>query len=254
MAKYLLRLDDASHHMNMGSWLTVLTLCDKYNIKPVIAVIPFVEDPELLKYGKIENFWDLAREWQTKNYSIGLHGYNHKYESKCKGLITPRNKSEFSGLSESDQKRKILLGLEKFKQEGIKTILFIAPGHSFDLTTIKVLIDCGIEYIYDGFFRDSIKYLGIKWIPQQLWVGKKANKGTWTICLHPNTINDNELLNLEQFISENSDKFINKKDVVVVTSCYSRTYNIFRNFVVIKKNYLKFWIKEVFLDVKVEGK
>jgi predicted deacetylase len=248
MAKYLLRLDDAAHHMNLDNWTIILNLCDKYNLKPVIAVIPDVKDLDLLQYQKVDNLWDIIRMWQNKGYTIGLHGFNHKYDSTRCGLINPRPKSEFSGLNESEQKIKVLSGLNIFKREKILTNLFIAPGHSFDLVTIKVLIDCGVEYIYDGFFRDPVQYLGIKWIPQQLWKGKKMPKGTWTICLHPNTMKSRDITELEMFISKNHKKFIKFSETKVPISMLSRFFNLSRNLFIVKKNFIKYHIKAYFLN------
>lgn len=245
MAKYLLRLDDGAHFMAIDKWARILNLCDEFNVKPLIAVIPNVKDPDLLKYGKISGFWNLVKEWQNKGYYIGLHGYNHMYNSSDKGMITPRPKSEFSGLTKKEQKAKILLGLKKFKEEDISVNIFVAPGHSFDIVTIKALIECGIEYLYDGFFIDPMKYKGINWIPQQLWKGKKYANGTWTICLHPNTITENEITELEGFLSKNSNKFISVEEIELINKKSTRFYNIARNYIIVKKAYLKFYIKKI---------
>ena len=47
---YILRLDDASEHWNKENWLQMHDLLAKYDVKPIVAVIPHNEDAKLLKY------------------------------------------------------------------------------------------------------------------------------------------------------------------------------------------------------------
>ena len=56
----------------------------KYNIKPVVGVIPNNEDSELLNYPFRENFWGIVKKWQSYGWEIAIHGYNHKYISNTK--------------------------------------------------------------------------------------------------------------------------------------------------------------------------
>ena len=42
--KYLIRLDDACETMDLNKWLRMESLLSKYNVKPLIAVIPNNED------------------------------------------------------------------------------------------------------------------------------------------------------------------------------------------------------------------
>jgi hypothetical protein len=46
---------------------------------------------------------------------------------------------------------------------------FIAPWHSFDYTTLRVLRKHGIGVISDGFSLWPHVYYDVLWIPQQLW-------------------------------------------------------------------------------------
>lgn len=47
MNHYILRLDDASEYMDVDKWQRMETLLDKYNIKPLVGIIPDNQDPSL---------------------------------------------------------------------------------------------------------------------------------------------------------------------------------------------------------------
>ena len=80
----LIRLDDIAENMNWSLMRRCEILFDKHNIKPLLGVISNNKDPELLKYDKIENFWDQLRTWRSKNWEIAMHGYTHIYDSETK--------------------------------------------------------------------------------------------------------------------------------------------------------------------------
>ena len=95
----LLRMDDVAENMNWHIMNKIEILFDKYNIKPVIGVIPNNKDPELLKFPKEENFWEKIKTWQKKGWEISMHGYSHEYEIeiKKKDFFKLGGKSEFFG-------------------------------------------------------------------------------------------------------------------------------------------------------------
>ncbi len=76
--------------------------------------------------------------------------------------------------------------------------LWIAPGHSFDRTTVSILRELGVTSISDGYsISPYTDKQGIFWIPQQLSEkqilsvpgGKPSelkSAGVWTVCIHPN--------------------------------------------------------------------
>ena len=79
---YLLRLDDAAEYLNKQNWLLIEELLDKYSIKPIVGVIPAVEDAELKEYDYCPNIWEKVNSWQKKGWTIALHGYSHVFETK----------------------------------------------------------------------------------------------------------------------------------------------------------------------------
>ena len=55
MLKFILRLDDAAPTMNKEKWDKIEKILDKYNIKPIVGIIPDNKDLEF-NYPIIENF------------------------------------------------------------------------------------------------------------------------------------------------------------------------------------------------------
>ena len=45
-------------------------LFEKYEIKPVLGVIPNNKDKELLSYPKQNDFWEQLRKWRDKGWEI----------------------------------------------------------------------------------------------------------------------------------------------------------------------------------------
>jgi predicted deacetylase len=206
--KYIIRLDDACPTMNWQKWNKIFNILDNYDIKPVIAVIPNNED-ESMKIDKYNNnFWNEVRNWKNKNYYIAMHGYNHKYISKNGGLIPMNNQSEFAGVDIKIQKEKIKKGWKIFKENEIIPNIWVAPSHTFDRNTLKILKEeTDIKIISDGIAYYPYNKDGFFWIPQQLWWYEEKKEGVWTICLHPNNMNDKQIRNLEVVIKKNLKKF-----------------------------------------------
>ena len=173
--------------MDWGVWDEIESALLAKNIKPILAVVPDNKDPELEVGEARDDFWDRVRGWQAKGWTIGLHGYQHRYVTGEAGIIGLNYRSEFAGLPESEQREKLTAAVAIFKREQVKPDLWVAPGHSFDSTTVKVLRELGITVISDGFtrlpFRDSE---GTCWLPQQIWRFRKVPDGVFTICMHPN--------------------------------------------------------------------
>ena len=76
--KYLIRLDDASHFSNLEKWNKVEYILNRYNVKPLVAVIPNNMDNNLMYSTINKNFWNMIKEWQIKGWEIAMHGYNQR--------------------------------------------------------------------------------------------------------------------------------------------------------------------------------
>jgi predicted deacetylase len=184
---YLARFDDLCPTMNWNVWREVEALLVRHDIKPILAVVPDNRDPNLDILPPAADFWHRVRVWQSRGWTIALHGYQHRYVNNHSGLMGRNRYSEFAGLSEAEQEAKIASGLEIFAREKVKADAWVAPAHSFDGTTLKVLARHGIRHISDGYalrpYRDEE---GRVWAPQQIGRFRKMPPGVWTVCLHCN--------------------------------------------------------------------
>ena len=212
--KYILRLDDACPTMNKKKWQKIEKLCNKYRIKPIVAVIPDNKD-KLMKIDEYDKeFWSKVRKWQNKGWHIAMHGYNHVYISDKSDFLSFNKQSEFAGVDYKIQRDKIKKAWEAFKKEGVESIIWVAPSHTFDKNTLKALKKfTKIDTISDGIALFPFKKYGFKWIPQQLWKFRKMPFGVWTGCFHPNTMTDIEFKKLEKFIKDNYRNFIDINDL-----------------------------------------
>ena len=94
---YLIRLDDASDHMNIEQWDRMERMLDENGVKPLVGIIPVNRDPMLLEVAEDPGFWEKARHWQEKGWRIALHGFEHLYTSNCAGINPVHDRSEFAG-------------------------------------------------------------------------------------------------------------------------------------------------------------
>lgn len=188
MSKYLLRFDDISPYMNWEVWEEIEMLLDTLDIKPLVAVVPDCKDLNIMPSSGNDFFWDRVLEWQSKGWSIAMHGFNHiLIENKGKNIVNLSKITEFSGLPYEAQAIKIEAGLKIFQSNKINIHTWVAPAHSFDDNTLKVLKDNDFSVISDGLFISPYTDKnGIFWIPQQLWKLRAMPFGIWTVCYHHN--------------------------------------------------------------------
>jgi len=203
MSSYIIRLDDACPTMDKIKWNRILLLLDKYDIKPIIAVVPNNQDSDLIVNEDDKDFWNIVKKWTLKGYHIAMHGYNHKFISNNKGLVPLNKYSEFAGVAYNIQKEKIISGLNIFQKNDIQPKIWVAPAHSFDKNTLDILKkETEIRIISDGISQNIFNQYGFIWIPQQLWKFEYKTHGVWTICLHPNNMNEQDFQKLEKHLEQ----------------------------------------------------
>ena len=213
-ARYLIRLDDACPTFQYEKWKKFFDIFDKYEIKPIIAVIPDNRDSKLMTSAPMSHFWEKIKILEDKGYCIALHGYQHLYSSSHGGMLCLNAKSEFAGESYECQCSKLKVAQKIFKDHGFTPKVFVAPSHSFDNNTLKALKQTtSISIISDGITTRSFQKKGFQWIPCQLWYPIKKKSGVWTICIHPETVTDSYYTILEQFIIENRNCFTSIENV-----------------------------------------
>jgi predicted deacetylase len=183
--QYLLRFDDICPTMDWKAWEDIEPTLLEFGVLPVLAVIPDNQDDKLHFGRREENFWERVRTWQSRGWTIGMHGYQHRYLTQNPGLVGLSKPSEFAGVPLQEQHVMIRLAAAIFRQQGVQPQLWIAPGHTFDHNTIVVLKQLGIRIISDGY--SLLPYLDdddMLWIPQQLGKFRTVPFGVWTVCVH----------------------------------------------------------------------
>lgn len=187
MAQYLIRFDDICPTMRWTLWNRIEEIMRSQAVRPILSVIPDNKDSHLEFEQADPSFWDRVRQWQSWGWTIGLHGCQHRYTSNAAGIVGIKDASEFAGVSLREQCRLLRNGAKVFRDQGVRPRVWVAPGHSFDRTTITLLSEVGISCISDGLFltprRDTD---GVLWIPQQLWRFRRLPFGVWTVCFHHN--------------------------------------------------------------------
>ncbi len=224
-ASYLLRFDDICPTMNWDIWKEIEATLIENGIKPILAVVPDNRDQTLKVSPANERFWDCVRQWQERGWSIGIHGYQHHYTTENPGILGLNRFSEFAGLSDAEQEAKIKNSLEIFHRENVTPKVWIAPGHSFDALTLKILKKHGIRLISDGHFlfphTDADEMM---WIPQQLWRFRSMFLGAWTIGFHHNTWTDQDLSRFREQVKRFRPRIRSLDEIVVEYQDRNRTW------------------------------
>ncbi len=206
-ARYLFRMDDVTPTMNWEKFTALLALFRRFEVKPLLGVVPDNRDPKLQLKPPHPDFWKTMRILvQRGEVEIAQHGYQHILG--CGGstaLINSRfglkARSEFAGLSYEEQIAKIRTGRSMLLAHGIETNVWMAPNHSLDRTTLRALADSGFEALTDGISLFPFKEEGIVCIPQQLWKPTWMPFGIITICLHSDETTIGEIARIRQFLN-----------------------------------------------------
>jgi len=206
----LIRLDDIAENMNWDLMKKSELLFDKYNIKPVLGVIPNNKDNELLSHPKKNDFWDQVRKWKNKDWEISMHGFTHVYDNntKKKDYFGYGGGSEFFGHTLDVQTDKISRGLRKFNEENIKIKSFFAPNHTYDKNTFNALRNSGINEIIDGYGLMPYVEDDIKFIPQLFYRLHLLPFGIQSTQIHLNYWKQKDFDNFEIFIEKHLEKII----------------------------------------------
>jgi len=216
-AQYLIRIDDFCPTMNWRIWAEVEQLLLDFRIRPIVAVVPDNRDPNLMVCEANPSFWEEVRLWQSRGWSVGLHGYQHTYVTRDSGIVGINQFSEFSGSPYDEQSRKLRHALQIFQREGVTADIWVAPGHSFDHTTVRALSDLGINYISDGFFPlPGFDSFNVMWIPQQFWRFRNMPFGVWTVCLHLNRWSPNNVAQLRSQLERFADSITDCQSVATI--------------------------------------
>jgi predicted deacetylase len=214
---YLVRLDDACPTMDVQKWQRIEEILDKYNIKPMVGIIPNNQDKTLKIDKTDDSFWEKAINWKNKSWAIAMHGYDHVYVKQEGGVNPVHKRSEFAGLSLQEQENKIKKGFTVLKEKNIEATYFFAPSHTFDDNTLKALYSkTTIRKISDTISRYPYKKGAFAFFPQQFGYFRPINiPGYWTFCFHPNTMKNDDFDAVDLFIKSNQNKFISFDEIEI---------------------------------------
>ena len=204
MLVYLIRLDDATPKMNKEGWQRVEDMLDKYGIQPIVGIIPDSQD-SLFIWDEDPTFWtQTVKRWKDKGWTIAQHGCHHVYHD-CGNNI----RSEFVGLSYSDQMALISKGHASLREHGVEPECFFAPAHTFDQTTVDVCRDSGyFKFISDGYALYPYCDQNMLFIPSIFDTAHKILPfGVYTFILHPSFTTGKELEHFDAFIRQNQMQF-----------------------------------------------
>ncbi|MCR5798944.1 MAG: DUF2334 domain-containing protein [Lachnospiraceae bacterium] len=200
--RLLFRLDDIAPGMVRTNLDRLKTIFDKYDIKPLLGVVPDNKDPGLVKDEKDEeNFWKNIKKLEEEGWPIAMHGSEHVYCTEDSGLLRANPFSEFAGLSFEAQKEKLVKGRNALEKHDIKPVYFMAPGHTFDENTLKALHETGFTYVTDGYTAEPYRREDLLFIPCTLGEAQTP-KGTDTVCIHLNNWKDEDFERLEDFLKD----------------------------------------------------
>lgn len=201
MLKFIIRLDDACPNMDKEKWDRIEKILDKYNIKPIVGIIPDNKDEEFC-YEYINNFWsEYAQKWQLKGWIIAQHGLNHNLNKKIR--------TEFKNKSYEEQMNILKKGNEILKKNNICPSCFFAPAHTFDNKTVDACSELGcFKFISDGYAFYPYRNRKMLFLPCVFDTPHKiSNFGVFTFVYHPNKMKDSDFDYLEKFILQNKENF-----------------------------------------------
>ncbi len=202
--KIAVRLDDITPDMDWERFLKFKALLDRYQVKPLIGVVPDNRDQGLMKQNSSQSaptdFWAYVKGLQKEGWVIAMHGCYHIYTTQQGGMFPLNDFSEFAGLSLEKQRELIREGKRIFKEKGLPAELFMAPAHSYDRNTLRILKEEGFCALTDGFGDSPYRFRGLDFYPISFMLSRtlQKKKGYSTMVVHTNTISEKELGQYEE--------------------------------------------------------
>lgn len=208
--KITIRMDDITPGMDWEKFLRFKELCDLYQVKPLIGIVPDNKDPMLEIDEHRGDYWDYLLTLQKEGWVLAQHGVNHVYKTKKKGCFPLNALSEFAGLSYEEQYQALKNGKEILESHGVYTDMFMAPAHSYDKNTLKALKELGFTKITDGFGKEPYTWKGLTFYPISFKQSSslKKTKGYTTFVVHANTMNDKDFERYERLLKEYQNRIL----------------------------------------------
>ncbi len=222
------RLDDITPDMDWERFFKFKALLDRYQVKPLIGVVPDNRDENLKKkdgsckkqekkagsFQTPADFWAFVRELKEQGWVAAMHGCYHVYTTDKGGLFPLNNFSEFAGVPFERQREMLEEGKRILKEKGIETDIFMAPAHSYDVHTLKALKETGFAALTDGFGSMPYSWMGLKFYPISFRLESTFQKteGFSTMVVHTDTLSDKDLERYENYFKNPKAEWIDYKE------------------------------------------
>ena len=243
--KIAVRLDDITPDMDWERFYKFKALLDRYQVKPLIGVVPDNRDPGLVKKQEPdrqtpEDFWEYVKELKRHGWVIAMHGCHHVYTTDRGGLFPLNNFSEFAGLPFEQQKKLLAEGKDLLAEKGIETELFMAPAHSYDKNTLKALKETGFQGLTDGFGDFPYYFRGLAFYPISFMLGRTFRKkeGYSTMVVHTGTVSEEDLKRYESYFQRQDVSWISFEEYLKIPGGKRGIWGRWKEFGMAKGKYL----------------
>lgn len=258
--KIAVRLDDITPDMDWGRFLRFKTLLDRYQVKPLIGVVPKNQDENLKKnagtsgacdsregykeetgeQGKPADFWEYIKNLEKDGWTLAMHGCYHVYATNKGGVFPLNNFSEFAGLPLEKQKEMLLEGKRILREKGIETDIFMAPAHSYDNNTLKALKETGFEALTDGFGDMPYIWKNLKFYPISFRLSStfKKKRGYSTMVVHTGTVSEEDLVRYEGYFKRKDVQWIAFKEYLEQNALKRSIFGRWKEFLMAKVKHL----------------
>ena len=193
MAKLVIRIDDVHERMNWQNFEFFTEMLLNCGMTAILGIIPQCEDRKLIVSDPERVFWQRIEFLAMKGFKISQHGFRHLYDSSGDTVLKGHSRSEFAGLSSKDQFTRLSRGKKLLEQRGFSIDTFMAPGHSFDLNTLKCLRELGFKNVTDGYGIWPYRSHELKFVPQLFSAPHGLNFGVYTTCLHLDSLDRTQI-------------------------------------------------------------
>lgn len=222
--KISIRMDDITPDMDWAKFMRFKALCDQYQIRPLIGVVPDNMDNNLHitepGAAPAKDFWQYLETLRREGWCIAQHGVTHVYATRKMGCFPLNRLSEFAGIPYEEQYEALRRGRDLLRGHGIRTDIFMAPAHSFDRNTLKALKKLGFRRMTDGFGDGPYIRQGMIFYPISYRQGSVLKniekKGYTTFVVHANTMSDGDFERYEQLFAAHRDRLLSYADLLKV--------------------------------------
>ena len=226
------RLDDITPDMDYEKFHKMKQLLDACQVKPLIGVVPFNEDKNLMRNPVNTDFADFLQGLVKEGYVVALHGYKHLYSSDKGGIFPLNHFSEYVGVPYETQENMIREGKEQLKNWGVETDIFMAPAHTYDKNTLRALAKNGFSYVTDGFGNKPYRRNNLTFLPIAVKQSDcyRDKEGYTTLVFHTNTMEDKDFERYQKIFEEHKDSFISFGEYIAQKPCNRNFFGRIREY------------------------